>query len=348
MIFNNKDTNGSAELKGLIGFIYKSIIFDNLASYIGFAERDIRKIIGKAVFEVAEDHYLSDNYQYEGEGEVRAEWIILDELVAKIQYPVAIGAYRRYVPSNDVTHSNKGRQIFVSEEEKPAFEWMINKDNENLSALYHEAVDVLLEFLDENIDTTYLAGEEGEEEDTILIPWGTSKEYEASKQIMVPNVEEFEKVFLIGRSRMTYLALVPFMRIIQQNEIRAVITPDRYDEILEQLLDKDVSEGNQLILDKICPPLVLLSLSMAVKRLSSEILPAGIFTNIVTNVVAGKTPAPKSERNELSASLQKDGMAELAKLQEHIRRLDLVTAGEEYTVIAPEDRIDPDLKFVRL
>ncbi|MGA2823298.1 MAG: DUF6712 family protein, partial [Bacteroidales bacterium] len=157
MIFNN-NSNGILELKELIGFIYKSINFENMISYIGFAERDIKKIIGKEVFSIAEDHYHSENYEVEpvagdppvegdppGEGdptpEEHPEYLVLDELVKKIQLIVALNAYRRYVPSLDLMHSDKGRQITVTDTEKPAFEWQIEKDNENLVSLANEAMD---------------------------------------------------------------------------------------------------------------------------------------------------------------------------------------------------------------
>ena len=340
MIFNKTD-NGSFEIKGLIGFVYRSLRFDNLKSYIGFAERDIKKIIGSEVFKVALDHYISENFQAETD-EDHPEYAILDELVTRIQYPVAIHAYRRYVPSSDLTHSEKGRQIFVSENEKPAFEWQIEKDNENLISLEHEAIDALLEFLDENIDTVY-----GDDDD-LLIPWGTSEAFKATRTILIPNVTEFEKVFHIGGSRLTFLALVPFMLRTQKNEILSCISDTRYTEILEQYLDGDLNEANLLILDKIRPPMALLALSVDVKRLSSEILPAGIFSNITENVVKGKIPAGKQDRNEIASSLEKDGMRELLKLQEHITRLNLAAAGETFIPVGPEERIDPQKKYVRL
>jgi hypothetical protein len=350
MIFN-KSSNGAAELKELIGFIYKSVNFNDLKKYIGFAERYVKKVIGPEVFKVAEDHYKSDHYHWvapepaEGQqAETHPEYAILDDLVEKIQYPVAVHAYRMYVPSGDLTHSPKGRQIFVSEEEKPAFEWQIEKDNENLISLANLGTDMLIEFLDANIDTT--VGTSPNE--TNLIPWGTSDAYKAIKELFIPSVDDFEKVFMIGGSRTTYLSLVPFIRRVQVNEIKSCIGPERYDVIMEQVLDKDVDDESQEIFDKICQPLALLALSVAVKRLSAEVLPAGIFTNIVSNVVKGKTPAAKQERNEISSTLERDGLKELLKLQEHIRKLDATDAGETITYDEPGASIDPDQKFVRV
>ena len=328
-------------MKELIGFIHKSINFDNLKSYFVFAERDMRKIIGQDVLKVADDHYNSDNFLLATPDDDHPEYAILDQLVSRIQYPMAVHAYRRYVPSSDIAHSEKGRQIFVSDNDKPAFEWQIEKDNENLLALAHEATDVLIEFLDENIDVKVGLTDE------LLIPWDTSPAYKETKELFIPCVDEFEKVYLIGGSRATFLTLAPFMRRVQDNEICAVLGVDRYLEILEQYTDGDLSDGNKLILDKVRPPLALLTLSIASKRLSAQILPSGIFTNVVTNVIKSKSPASKQDRNEISSNLEKDGLREMAKLQEYLRKIDVAVSGATIDYSFPE-AIDPSQKFIRL
>ena len=61
MIFNKNQT-GVFEIKELIGFIYKSTNFENMITYIGFAQRDLKKIIGKELFALAESHYKSGNF----------------------------------------------------------------------------------------------------------------------------------------------------------------------------------------------------------------------------------------------------------------------------------------------
>jgi hypothetical protein len=379
MLFNKED-NGSLELKALIGFIYKSINFDNLISYIGFAERDIKKIIGPEVFEVAQDHYDSDNYLLAEADQDHPEYLVLDELVSKIQFPVAVHAYRKYVPSSDLTHSNKGRQIFVSEEEKPAFEWQIEKDNENLLRLAHEATDILLEFLDDHIDDIVTpeplpqlaeeldpdtddeqdqTAEEfnpeglnpllfGDAPETPLIPWKTSAAYLATRELFIGKVEEFEKVFRIGGSRLVFLSLVPIMRRIQDNEIKSCFSAEKYAELLEDMAGNEISAANAIIIDKIQQPLALLTLSLAAKRLTAEILPDGIFSNLTTAVIKAKNLASKIDRNEVSSSLEKDGMRELRKLQDHMAALDAEDAGETIEAVDFTEHIDPTLKFVRL
>ncbi len=351
MLFN-KDSAGSSELKALIGFIYKSINFDNLKSYIGFAERDIKKIIGKEVFQVAQDHYDSENYLLAEADEDHPEYPILDELVRCIQYPVAVHAYRRYVPSSDLTHSDKGRQIFVSEQEKPAFEWQIEKDNENLLRLANDGTDILLEFLDEHIDDQV---EIVPPKDTFppvgytpLLPWKTSAALLATRELFINTVDEFQKVFMIGGSRLTFISLLPIMRRVQDNEIKSCFTAEKYAELQAAIEDDDISADNLIILDKARQPLALLTLSVAAKRLTAEVLPDGIFSNMTINVIKTKSAASKIDRNEISASLEKDGLRELRKLQDHLAKLEAAAAGTTIDPVDFTERFDVTDKFVRL
>lgn len=361
MIFN-KSANGAAELKSLIGFIYKSVTFENLRSYLEFAARDLQKIIGPEIYQQAEEHYLSDHFHWvpptpeEGEDpEAHPEYAILDELVHKIQYPLAVHAYRMYAPSSDLTHSDKGRQIFVSEQEKPAFEWQIEKDNENLCALANKATDILLEWLDEHKDDPAPAeegaGQEPEDPEvpSLLLVWKDSDAYLASKDLFINTTEQMEDVFPIAGSRVTFLALVPFLRRCQHNEILPVIGKTRYDNLLSSMVDESfATDETTALLEKVRGVMGLMALSVAVKRLSAQVLPDGIFTSVVSGVIKGKNKAEKIDRNEVSSSLEKDARREMTKLQEYLRKLDLLAAGETYTETDTSEHIDETLKFVRL
>ncbi len=347
MIFN-KSKKGSAEVKERIGFIYKSINFDNLKPYMLFAERDLKQIIGKDVFDVAEQHYNGDHYCQETADEDHPEYPVLDEFVSRIQMVVAIQAYRRFVPSNDIAHSDKGRQIFVAEQEKPAFEWQIEKDNENLLAIALEATDVLLEFLDDHIADTVTIKVDGEDDSVgLLIPWANSDEFKIIKGLFVSTIEQFEQVFPINGSRVTFRALIPFLRHVQQNIIKSTFIPEKYTELLNQVLSNSVTDDNKQILDLVRQPMVMFALSMAIKRLSVEVLPDGIFTNITTSVVKSKTASSKEARNEVSTNLEKDAQGMLRMLQEFLRKKAATTSGAEFV---PEvtPNIDPKAKYVRL
>jgi len=371
----NKNSTGSAELKALLGFIFKSTNFTNLITYIAFAESDIKLIIGKEVFNIALAHYQSDHFCIDTD-EDHPEYEILDKLVKLIQFPVAMSAYFMYVPSLDVSHSDKGRQIFVNDTDKPAFEWQIKNDNVNLIALLNRGIDLLLEFLDESIDVTYLpdgkapAGDSTEPKDplpgpdevgpqgptspeapavpVILIPWRDTAEYAVSKELFVNTAIEFSKVFSIENSRVTFLRLVPFIRFVQSNTIRACFRKEMYEEICTQIKDGSLSEENKTILPLAAQPLVLLSMGMAIKRLSVQLLPDGLFSSLITGTINSKQTTLKVDRNEVSANLERDGLVLLRKLQDHLKMLELLTTGAPEDAGILENRMNPHKPFIRL
>jgi hypothetical protein len=340
MLFN-KENKGAAELKELLGFIYKSQKFENLISYIGFGEREVKNIIGKEVYDLADTHYQSENYKADPpDPDNHPEYIVLDELVRVIQLPSALHAYRRYAPSNDVTHSEKGRQIFVSEDEKPAFEWMINKDDKNLLTLAHEAVDLLLDFLNSRLLLE-------EDEAGIADAWGGSDAYKSLKGLFVSSVVEFEETFFINGSNRVLFALIPTLKEVQRSEIRACFTAEKFEETREAMLDKELTDEHKEIILLIRPAMVYLALSKAVKRLAIEILPNGLFQSLVSNVIEEKKPASGTDRISLSKLLEQEGRSCLKNLTEYLRKLSLEASGETYTPIDPTERMDKELKYFR-
>src|ERR1035438_2595946 len=232
MIFNKNNT-GALELKALLGFFYKSNRFENLISYIEFAKKEATRIIGKEVYKLAEDHYNSENYNADSDP-LHPEYQLLDELVKKVQLPVALYAYLKFIPSGDLTHSDKGRQIFVSETEKPAFEWQVVRDNENILALAFEAIDLLLEYIDSQGDKIEIEpvgdGPVLTFKNPITLVWCTSDAYLKMKSAMI-SMEEFNSIFPINSSMRLFIALLPFIFKVQQQSVIPVITEQKYLEL---------------------------------------------------------------------------------------------------------------------
>lgn len=326
MIFN-KSTNGASEAKALLGFIYKSNEFNNLITYITIAERDIKRIIGPEVFKLADDHYHSDDYQ-SGETQT-AQQVLLDELVRLIQLPVLLHAYRRYAPLNDLSHSESGRQITVTDDKKPAFEWMLERDNKSLLDLAHEATDILLEFLDEQVPIPYVPTElepTGEDtENSIEVTWRSSATFAAQKDLFINSAREFDSIFPINASRRLYLALVPFIREVETRFIREMITKDRYDTIRELIKDNDlgaVGHEEEMEIHTLAKvPIALLTVSVALKRLSVELLPDSVVQSFAAMDVKQTKTANTADRVGVSALLERDGRRELIALQNYITSL---------------------------
>jgi len=327
MLFN-KNNNGAAEIKGMIGWIYKSNSFANISTYIRMAERDIIRLVGINIYTFANNWYNSEEYELPRDPNQAN-----DDLVHAMQLPIALFAYRRYAPGSDLSHSESGRQITVTAELKPAFEWMIKRDNQNITDLAYEATDMLLELLDNSVNFTPIKAivqDEVKGVDALGPPilssiigeiWAGSLEYKASKSLFINSALEFDQVFPINASRRLYLSLVPFIREVELRNISPAILSTRYETIKERIRDKDLTEEDIKIVEMAKVPIALLTMSIALKRLSMELLPDSVVQNYSAVDASRSNTADSDDRRGLSALLERDGKRELIPLQNYIASL---------------------------
>lgn len=329
MIFN-KSNNGSLELKALIGFIYASIQFANLNTYLNFAKRDLIRIIGKDVYNLALDFYKSDAYSA---APPDAGDLLKIELVKRIQLPIALLAYRRYAPGTDLAHNDSGRQITVTTEIKPAFEWMIERDNRNISSIANEAIDFLLEFLDEQLIPLAPVPPEGAPLiNDIGTKWGESLEYSRTKDLFINTAFDFDRLFPINGSRQLFITLAPFIREKELSHLVPIITRTRYDAIMENLKDGDLVQADKDIIRLAQPPLALLTMSTALMRLSMEVLPDSVVQNFQAIDAKQTKTADSADRRGLARLLTDEALALLKPLQDYITTMTPSAAAEETPV----------------
>ncbi len=313
MIFN-KSNNGAGEFKALIGFIYASNTFANLVTYIGFAKKEVVNVIGPEIYKLAEDHYQSDDFGTDGD---EGEFVLLNELVNRVQLPIALYAYRRFAPGNDLSHSDAGRQITVTETEKPAFEWMLDKDNANLLSLANDAIELLLDFLAEQLIVP-----EGETINDIGDAWLNSAAFAAIKSMIVNSVAAFEMVMPINGSRRLFMLMSPFMRKVETDLVRPAITKVRYDALIEAIKDDDLDDEQTEIVRLASPVIVMGAMAKAMKLLPAEILPDVFGKRFIED---RKTDVDTDSRLGAAQVLQQEASLELLKLQRYIKLITPVT-----------------------
>lgn len=314
MIFN-KSENGAEEFKGLIGFIYASTNFDNLKTYIGFAKKDVVSVIGKEIYKLAEDHYLGADYESE-----EPEFKLLNELVPLVQLPIALHAYRRFAPGNDLTHSDAGRQITVTETEKPAFEWMLDKDNANLLSLANDAIELLLDFLAEQlVPVDAVLNDIGE-------VWNNSDAYKNIKSTIVNSIADFEQVIPINGSRRLFMLLAPFIRKAESDIIKGAITPTRYDALIEALKDGELSPEQTEIKRLASPVIVMQAMAKALKLVPAEILPDTFAKRFTDDK---RTDIDTDSRLGAAQVLEQEANRDFSRLQRYIKKISPVPVVEE-------------------
>jgi len=311
MIFN-KSNNGTVEVKGILGFIYKSINFDNLSPYIELATDDIIKIIGQDTYDIADDYYNSTPE------EVDDASVALVKLVQKV---IAVGAYRMFVVGNDLSHTPEGRQITVTATQKPAFSWQLKKDNENLSNLYYKYIESMLLFLDSSD----------------FVEWKSSDQYKIAHELLINTAEEFDTYFVIEKSRRLFLAVAPIMKRIERSTFKSMLNADLYSLLKSFILDPTVvlSESESEILESCKMPLVMLTMADACKLLSSQILPDRIVSMFDNTSREASSESSNNEsletRHALSGTFSRIAKDEIRKFQILVSKYYATKIGTTYT-----------------
>lgn len=303
MLFN-KDDNGAEELKEHLGFLWSSTRFSNMASEIELAKNDVSKIFGTDVIDAAIDHYESNDYGSSSKAK-------LNRLVKLVQKPIALFAYLSYAPDNDLSHNSEGRQIKVTEDTKPAFEWQIRRSERNIMRKAHKSLDLAFDYLEKEKDEFDF--------------WKNSDTRKAMLSLWLRSADEFDKFFPIDSSRYLYVLLVPFINDVQQNDIRPMVGTTRFDGISTKLKDgNNLSDQEKEIKRLGAKAIAIRVMALAVRRLNAQLLPEGLLHQYVMSsqrTKSGEDFTSSWGRVELSALLTEDAREAEAKLQSYIHRV---------------------------
>jgi len=340
----NKDGNGTAELKTYIGFLYASNNFNNIATDINLAEEEIKEIIGTPVYNLAHDHYYSDNYNSEDSGSGSASGSgsgsgsgasndLLDELIGRIRLPVALLAYKSFSENADLSHEDTGRKIKIDpENEKPAFEWMLERDDAATLRKANKNIDRLIAFLEEHEDS--------------ISEWKNSEAQQTARSLFINTAKQFNEYYPIDNSRMFYIKILPFIKEAERVSVKPVITPDLFDEIKNEIKSDNLSTTNTDILEYIRYALSLQSMFIAVKRLAIEVLPESLVRDYINRLNMSREVLSRARvKKEIADHLEIEAKKRLSDLQE------LLTKNDEGSGYDPEitdfDTNDEDNLYYR-
>jgi hypothetical protein len=116
-----------------------------------------------------------------------------------------------YLPYMQVQMESTGINVAENANRKNAEWWQVNDIRRDYLRAGHEAMDLLLEVLEKNSE--------------LFTDYATnySSQY---KELLVKNADEFDRWYNIFRSRQTYLAIVPAMRMIETQIFKNSIADD--------------------------------------------------------------------------------------------------------------------------
>ncbi|MBW3519498.1 DUF6712 family protein [Flavobacterium sp. NKUCC04_CG] len=296
----NRNNKGSTELKSLLGFIDVDIKYQTIKPEIQSATREVVELIGREIYGMA--------FQAYGEPEGNKQ-----TLIEMIQYPIAINAYRLFAPNNDLAHTNNGRRMRLEENEKQAFEWLLDRDNDALERKYYRALDDLISYLEERISE-----------------WKQTSSYNKLQDSIFRTTAGFDEIFPI-HSRLLLLKLQPGIKQCLTHEIKSRIGTDHLNDFLKQKIDDEQQELYYYVKNACA----FYALAWAMPRYSIQLFPEGVLQAYVSDRNTTKAKKP-SENNELAYARE----AFYSDFKKNIQQIEQLVKP-----ILKEDEHAVDMKF---
>lgn len=327
MIFK-KDETGFNAFRDYCPYLSKSEDFGNLYIDIDNAEYMLSGIVGQGILDYAIAQFVDgfDAAAPPVKADAKEAWV-KHYLVVRIQHAVAYISYLEYVVNRDVTHKTSGRKSQVdAKNERQAWEFMIERDNDGITAKMHLAINRLLQFLEANTI-------KGADDKAI---------YSRASKVLLTTLELFQRFYPIDDSRLLFMKLLPFQHTEQEKHLVPIIGREKTDALITAVAGGDDLDGeNTGLLEHAGPVVALRTMAVAIKRLSIKLLPQGLVQEFNSSIQSRKSSMPVngSEKDLVVHTLLEDAkMAEL-DLANHVSKLD---GGEDYDptvedVVVPEN-----------
>lgn len=327
-------------------FLDRDTKYIYMKPHIISAQKEIEKVIGVETFNLAIKAFESE--------EITA---LENDILYHFRMPILLYAYKLYAPSSDLRHGNNGRKMTKKEDEANPFEWMINRDNENLERGYYREFDNLIFFLNKfNV-------------------WQQSDTYKKMRSLFVHSTSIFDDHFPVN-SRLLLLKLEPGLKQAERKHIHPIIGQQLFLKLKAYLQQSEVQyieyypgqapdeeqegEGDLISLDPLEEDVLKLteeacvyfSMAWAMKRLKVTLFPEGLLQSYVgdrNNIKARKTPE-KLETQLVAQEFSKDGEDVLILIQNKIAELNVenqqeVTNMEDFHLRTEVQHNDDDKSF---
>jgi len=283
----------------------------NLASNINSLLPYIKRAESKYIISVlGKDQYkdlMSWYHQDSGSSSSSGSGIPLTEneqqdLLEKVQEPLANLAYLLYIPMGNVQASDGGFTVMETTNKKIASQYRIEDLKKSFREAGHEGIDTLLEFLEDNADTYNL--------------WKSSSAYTVFKQFFINTAGDFSEYYNISSSRLTFLAMKSTMKKIEEFEIRQVISKALFDKIKAEIAGTLSADNQTLLDDYIKPAVAHLTIARAAIDLPVAVTDSGLFIgSIVGEKISQKKKAPDPNISALIGAAQRDGQAYIEQME---------------------------------
>lgn len=241
--------------------VYASLQFKEMMPFIKVAQRKyVKEAIGKELFEELLDAYqssIADNGAVEMSEAMQELWELAAEAIAHLALFEGIGSLNVAITSGGVTR-------LENQNLKSAYQYQVVDYKQDRKNHGFQALDNLMEYLDEN------------EDDAAFASYKASETRKAFKSQWIQDVKTFEQYRNISGSRWTFLKLKNYISGAARTQVRAVLGKDRFDEIEAELITT-LSEANETLMkDHIRPAIAHLAFANAIIDLAMKVDDKGV------------------------------------------------------------------------
>jgi hypothetical protein len=210
--------------------------------YIKPAEEAVIRLLGKDMYAALDEYYNGDNESDEE----------LDALLPYVQRPIVNFAFFQGLSMLNVSIGDNGIAVVSNQNLTPASKQRTDDLKKDLERAAYDALESLLEFLEENIDD--------------YDDWSGSDAYTYQYAYLISSARRFDELLRIDRSRLTFLNWRPTMADVEFLEISPVVSKEFCDELKEEIKADDVSEDNLLVLPYLQKALAYLTASLELDK----------------------------------------------------------------------------------
>jgi hypothetical protein len=216
----------------------------------------------------------------------------------------ALAHYTHFLYSfvNSVQVGSQGIQETSGSSSQPVRQWVGYDYRKSLIRSGDVALDVMLEWLEENAEK--------------FPTWKNSEAYTKGIDLFFIRADQMKEFCNVSGGRRTYLALRPYIRRAERNYIKPLLGDTLFDQLKLEIKTGEVSsENKKLIEEYIRPALAPLSLLKAIPELSLEMTDEGIKFKSYDNGINKRGMASNEDKSLMFQSLDTDGNAELKTLE---------------------------------
>jgi len=219
----------------------------NLAPYLDQGKSEVVRLLGKTLYN-ALDEYHNDPSSNERP--------LFDALIPYAQRCLANFALHKGLSALNVTIGPTGIGVVNTDHIAPASKDRTDALKADLLNAAHDAMEDMLEFLEENIDD-YPA-------------WESSQAYALQYDTIIPSARIFDELLRIDRSRLTFLEYKPTMSDMETLVLSTHVSNEYLDELKAEIKTQSVSTENNKVLQMLQKALAYLTKSKHTKDKQDE------------------------------------------------------------------------------